>query len=115
MSARLDDVVLEALSAKVHMWKEIQQQGIIRQCSMDFDTVVWISGRDQETIVRQLQGQHSFVRRFFLKDHTDARLVLHRMSVSCVVHLQYDVRSGGDQFGEAFRPLIRQTARRVDK
>src|SRR4051812_18800310 len=68
-------VILERLSAKMHVRKKPEQQGLVWQRSRDSDVSVRVSGRNGEAVAGHLQREYPFLRRRFGESHRDRSAV----------------------------------------
>src|SRR5271165_1814805 len=90
-SVGMQDVVLEAFSAQMHVGEETEQRGVVRQSTGDLHAIIIGARRNHEGMVRELQSQHTLLWRLLRKYHSNAGLVPGRMAVGRVMHLEDEV------------------------
>ena len=102
----MDDVVLESFSAQMHVRQKAEQSGVIRQRAVDFDAIIIDLRRDHEMIIGQLQRDHPLFRRLLCQDKAHACPIPCRTAVRDVMHLEDEIRSGGNEFSHTVGPIV---------
>lgn len=110
-----DEVVLEALSAQVHVRKEAEQGGVVGESAVDFHPIIVGIGGDGDrvVVVRELQGEDALLGRALREDETNAALVVAGLTIGRVVQLEDQVRVGRNELGYAVGPVVGRAPRRV--
>ena len=95
------NVVLEALSAQMHVGEETEQRRIVGKSALNFHPEIIGAGRNDESVIVQLQRDDSLLGRSLRKDNADVGLIIGCRAVGRVVHLkaQFADWSGRRQHG----------------
>ena len=93
---RVHDVVFETFAAQMHVREKIEEHGVVGERAVSFDAIVGHAGRNYEMVVGELKRQDALRGGLFGEDEADAGFVGAGVAVSDVVHLEDEIRAGGD-------------------
>lgn len=111
----VDDVVFEFFAAQMHVREKAEKGAIVRERAVDFGAVIGIVGRNDEPVVRELQGDDALRGRLLGENEADAGLVAGDAALGDVMHLKNKIGAGGDEFCHSGGPVVGRTAGRVDE
>src|SRR3984885_13062706 len=84
----VDDVVFKALAAQMHVRKKTEERGVVRQGAVTLDGKIVGTGRNQKTVVGELQGDYSLRGRMLCENNSGAGFVFASFAARCVMHLE---------------------------
>src|SRR5579864_2175166 len=99
----------------MHVREKAEERGVIRQGAVHFDRKIVSAGWNQKTVVRELQSKYALRGLMLRENNSGAGRVRARFAICCVMHLENQIRSGGNKFRHCVGEIIRRTSRRVNE
>src|ERR1017187_3318065 len=110
----INGAIFERLSAHVHVRKEIQDGGFIREFGLGRHRIVGIARRNLESQIVPGKRKGAFGGLFLGEDQAYLGMVHSLFAIGGVVDLQHQVRTGGNHLAESGPPHLGNFSRRVD-